>query len=1484
MRGKDGGYVFIFNSQDVLFWPDPLWETFRRYVRHVYPGASDADVLACSRAIRPYWEVPPNPIQLKQRKTQYVGIDKKSVVDKVDKWFSTNRRGLVRAPLKEDYYRLGAEKPTRAPTKGVPKPSESTTGAESEGIMRVENLYDYLFRKFPNHPIFKEDGATLENLIAFLAKEKGGRLLELPSPDKISDSQWKPFLDRSRAGRQAEVTRGGEPGGEPWGIVRFEPLARLSINPPVDKYVAGAKIEARAEFYGDDDNRLFNFFPSRGVFHWKIADAKGSVIDTGPYLGRGENTYEFELSVLPGISANAGENGPRPVSRPVNPGTPAPQTGRAELSKPGKYHVSLTVDSEYFFSHRYSPEPVSIIVTNERDREQEVFDQLLTGRDIASPFERVGGKLRLKPGASALTIEAEISQIDAWIGAIRAMRDRGDISKGQADDYTKIMIERKETLEQTKADHLDGKSPIVAHGTFLDRTSSAFTRLNVVVYGKTERVDAVFEADFQLLDMTLSPDNPPLHTGKAQAEIGADESASRDAAENAALKIVGEHWTANNDYPDGTVHLGVQLSSGRVVEVSFGTHNVKKVVKHYAGYAVLGAGAVALGLSAYTAGGTAPAGVFIIEAGAAYAAAGASLATLGLSLQERIANHTFRADRQTLLDTLQFVATVAGLGGMVKVSAGAKQLSNGFYMAMVGTDVSQAFVLSAVVQREILTIEADYTVQLSKAKTDKERAELARKRDAAIAQAIGAAAISGGFLLVSLGRGVTKVTARGFLRGRMGGPLEFQVRESIEAVGKSGDVDAINTAFNDPLLTVQERAYLQEALAAAAAKGPPTTPSAPAPKGAVRETLKPPQEKAPTAAAPPVAEEKPAPPVAEEKPAPPKAEEKPAPPKAEEKPAPPVAEEKPAPPVAEEKPAPPVAEEKPAPPKAEEKPAPPVAEEKPAPPKAEEKPAPPVAEEKPAPPKAEEKPAPPVAEEKPAPPVAEEKPAPPKAEEKPAPPPKAEEKPAPPKAEEKPAPPKAEEKPAPPVAEEKPAPPKAEEKPAPPVAEEKPAPPKAEEKPAPPPKAEEKPAPPPKAEEKPAPPPKAEEKPAESATTPETQVGEGETAVPPAQPRAIDEIIAEARQRPPDEALIQLQDLRQSREVRIGELGRRIAEVERRIGKLGEERVPTRGRRRDELLGKIEKRQQFSARLEAERSKLASESSKLGREISRLKIILDPKSRVPLPCFSGDTPVWTPGGPRQIASLRAGDVVLSFDFGSGTAIERAVVTVHGNRTLHFYEVAVGGQIIRATGEHPFWVEGGEGWVAASGLRAGMQLRAMGGATVTVRGVTLRESDEADSFNLSVEGTPNYFVGPGVLVHNGEGFPSGLGGPFIVYRGTSKIPKFAGKVYTGSTDDLDREVEHQREARRRLKDPSLEPETREFFEFKSQIELEPLVTGLDVDSRWYLEQKNLEIERGLHGRDAVMNRVNVRTPEEMEVLRKRIAANKKVQELGYCPRT
>jgi len=68
-----------------------------------------------------------------------------------------------------------------------------------------------------------------------------------------------------------------------------------------------------------------------------------------------------EKGDLPGISANAGENGPRPVRRPTNPGMLAPKNGRAEkgsaslvdgrVGKAVRFRFEADVPSAFFSSN-----------------------------------------------------------------------------------------------------------------------------------------------------------------------------------------------------------------------------------------------------------------------------------------------------------------------------------------------------------------------------------------------------------------------------------------------------------------------------------------------------------------------------------------------------------------------------------------------------------------------------------------------------------------------------------------------------------------------------------------------------------------------------------------------------------------------------------------------------------------------------------------------------------------------------------------------------------------------------------------------------------------------------------------------------------------------------------------------------------------------------------------------------------------------------
>ena len=165
------------------------------------------------------------------------------------------------------------------------------------------------------------------------------------------------------------------------------------------------------------------------------------------------------------------------------------------------------------------------------------------------------------------------------------------------------------------------------------------------------------------------------------------------------------------------------------------------------------------------------------------------------------------------------------------------------------------------------------------------------------------------------------------------------------------------------------------------------------------------------------------------------------------------------------------------------------------------------------------------------------------------------------------------------------------------------------------------------------------------------------------------------------------------------------------------------------------------------------------------------------------------------------------------------------------------------------------------------------------GIEIEESVDSPTFNLSVEGSPTYFVGPGVLVHN-QGGPSYGFGNLRIYAGVN--PKFPDKIYIGQTDDLGRrQGEHQAEAARELERSDLTPEEREFWEFKKDMVLEERVSGLNADQANYLEQTNIDLETRGRQEKNVMNRREQVSRKNMRELEARIKADPAVQDAGLC---
>jgi hypothetical protein len=160
----------------------------------------------------------------------------------------------------------------------------------------------------------------------------------------------------------------------------------------------------------------------RIVRSWYQADDK-------PFRFRGGRLLSIVL-VLPGISANAGENVPRPVSRPVNPGIPAPKTGRAivfpDFSQPLAHALSELVaegshdDIGFALSilHNYRGEPATHALVKQLINRLADNDPMLP--EVESSLEEVG------------LVYGEFGLVEAF------RRKRTEITSWLADDRARI--------------------------------------------------------------------------------------------------------------------------------------------------------------------------------------------------------------------------------------------------------------------------------------------------------------------------------------------------------------------------------------------------------------------------------------------------------------------------------------------------------------------------------------------------------------------------------------------------------------------------------------------------------------------------------------------------------------------------------------------------------------------------------------------------------------------------------------------------------------------------------------------------------------------------------------------------------------------------------------------------------------------------------------------------------------------------------------
>ena len=155
----------------------------------------------------------------------------------------------------------------------------------------------------------------------------------------------------------------------------------------------------------------------------------------------------------------------------------------------------------------------------------------------------------------------------------------------------------------------------------------------------------------------------------------------------------------------------------------------------------------------------------------------------------------------------------------------------------------------------------------------------------------------------------------------------------------------------------------------------------------------------------------------------------------------------------------------------------------------------------------------------------------------------------------------------------------------------------------------------------------------------------------------------------------------------------------------------------------------------------AEEASALGRAA-------EGRGRIPLQmvedgsttsCFAPEMKMRTPDGSKSIIEFKRGDPILSAPEWDVTAPPSVsyVEEVFENR-LPLLSLHVGGQVIRTTAEHPFYIRG-KGWVASRELEPGDLFRSHDGQWVPVQEV-VDKGEESVVYNLRVSEYHTYFVG------------------------------------------------------------------------------------------------------------------------------------------------
>jgi RHS repeat-associated protein len=132
--------------------------------------------------------------------------------------------------------------------------------------------------------------------------------------------------------------------------------------------------------------------------------------------------------------------------------------------------------------------------------------------------------------------------------------------------------------------------------------------------------------------------------------------------------------------------------------------------------------------------------------------------------------------------------------------------------------------------------------------------------------------------------------------------------------------------------------------------------------------------------------------------------------------------------------------------------------------------------------------------------------------------------------------------------------------------------------------------------------------------------------------------------------------------------------------------------------------------------------------------------------FTEDTPVATEQGEKAISELAVGEKVLAYNEKTGETGSYAITAVLKHDDPVIVHLALDGEYIDTTPEHPFYTQE-RGWVAAGNLKVGEHIRRVDGSYGVVEKVEYEQRHQL-MYNLTVDEAHTFFVGDGQwLVHN-----------------------------------------------------------------------------------------------------------------------------------------